>query len=233
MTHPVVGVLMLDTAFPRPFGDIGNARTFPFPVLFKTVKTATADKIVAAGDIAHASLPLFIEAGRQLVEEGARAIVTSCGFLTVVQNELAEALGVPVVASSLSLLPFVSQMIGHQRKVAILTASEGTLSADHFKAIEVKDLSKIVIGGMDRSDEFKSMIFEGNHCPQWAQIGQDVYDICREMVEQEPQIGAFIFECTNLQPYATAVQKKLGRPVFSIYHVVNMLHASCGETWEI
>lgn len=33
-----IGILMLDTVFPRIIGDIGNARTFDFPVCYKVVK---------------------------------------------------------------------------------------------------------------------------------------------------------------------------------------------------
>ena len=37
---------MLDTKFPRVPGDIGNARTWPFPVKYYIVKSAIPDKIM-------------------------------------------------------------------------------------------------------------------------------------------------------------------------------------------
>jgi hypothetical protein len=37
-----VGILMLETRFPRIPGDIGHAATWPFPVLYKVVRGATA-----------------------------------------------------------------------------------------------------------------------------------------------------------------------------------------------
>ena len=36
-----IGILMLDTKFPRIPGDIGNALTFPFPVRYRKVSGAT------------------------------------------------------------------------------------------------------------------------------------------------------------------------------------------------
>lgn len=33
-----IGVLMLDSVFPRICGDIGNAKTWDFPVLYKKVE---------------------------------------------------------------------------------------------------------------------------------------------------------------------------------------------------
>ena len=41
-----LGILTLDTKFPRIHGDIGNAGTWPFPVIFKIVEGATSDKVV-------------------------------------------------------------------------------------------------------------------------------------------------------------------------------------------
>ena len=44
-----VGMLMLETRFPRIPGDIGNAGTWPFPVLYKVVRGASPDHVVRRG----------------------------------------------------------------------------------------------------------------------------------------------------------------------------------------
>ena len=41
-----VGILMLETKFPRIPGDMGNGTTWPFPVLYKVVPGATPDRVV-------------------------------------------------------------------------------------------------------------------------------------------------------------------------------------------
>ncbi len=41
-----IGILMLDTRFPRPPGDIGNARSYDFPVRYKIVRNAYTDRIM-------------------------------------------------------------------------------------------------------------------------------------------------------------------------------------------
>lgn len=101
-----LGVLMLDTRFPRVVGDIGNPLTFDFPVLYRTLRGASPQRVVRERD--PALLAPFIDAGRALVEQGATAITTSCGFLVLFQRELKAALPVPVWTSSLLLLAGLS-----------------------------------------------------------------------------------------------------------------------------
>ena len=115
-----LGVLMLDTRFPRLPGDIGNARTFPFPVRYRTVRGASPARVVMDRD--PALLEPFIAAARELEAEGVRAITTSCGFLAMFQRELAASVRVPVFASSLLQVPLLYAMFGTQGKAGILTA---------------------------------------------------------------------------------------------------------------
>src|SRR5207248_5412930 len=55
-----VGILMLETRFPRIPGDLGNAETWPFPVLYKVVPGASPHRVVhdkAADCSTNFSLP--------------------------------------------------------------------------------------------------------------------------------------------------------------------------------
>src|SRR6266480_815142 len=89
-----VGILMLDTRFPRIPGDMGNAATFPFPVRYHRVAGAVPDLVVRRG--AEGLLPAFVDGARQLEREGVGAITTNCGFLIKFQRDLAAAVKVPV-----------------------------------------------------------------------------------------------------------------------------------------
>ena len=84
-----IGILMLDTRFPRIPGDIGNAKTYPgIPIRYRVVRNARADRIMGQ-DPDPSLLQPFIDAAKELEAEGCRAITTSCGFLAKFQKELA------------------------------------------------------------------------------------------------------------------------------------------------
>src|SRR5215510_962599 len=79
-----LGILMLEARFPRIPGDMGNAGTWPFPVLFKVVAGATPERVVA--EKAKGLLADFIAAARELAAIGADGITTNCGFLSLYQR---------------------------------------------------------------------------------------------------------------------------------------------------
>lgn len=224
-----VGILVLDTKFPRIPGDIGNATTFDFPVRYKVVAGAKAEQIVAAPDRARALLPAFIEAARELENDGVRAITTTCGFLTVVQDEIAEAVSVPVITSSLFLVPLLRRMLGPRRSIGVVTADAHSLSAGHLRAAGIDPGWQLIIKGMESRPSFGTILGTGSdpdHALDIDQVRREVVETCLAMQAEAPDLGAFLFECTNLQPYAAAVQAATGLPIFGIYHVVNLLHSA-------
>src|ERR1700759_139706 len=58
-----LGILMLEARFPRIPGDMGNATTWPFPVLYHVVPGASPEKVVLYG--ARGLLPDFIHAAKE------------------------------------------------------------------------------------------------------------------------------------------------------------------------
>jgi hypothetical protein len=87
MTGREVGVLILDTRFPRIPGDVGHPGTFEFPVLYERIRGASPRRVVRETD--PSLLAPFREGARALVRRGAAAITTTCGFLVPFQDALA------------------------------------------------------------------------------------------------------------------------------------------------
>ena len=56
-----IGILMLDATFPRIPGDIGNAKTWDFPVLYKKVDGGTPQKVMVNSSNKVQKIDDFIE----------------------------------------------------------------------------------------------------------------------------------------------------------------------------
>ncbi|HTQ32522.1 MAG TPA: aspartate/glutamate racemase family protein [Stellaceae bacterium] len=216
-----VGILMLETSFPRIPGDMGNGSTWPFPVLYKVVPGATPDRVVR-----HKSQGLvnaFLDAAAELVHLGADGITTTCGFLSLYQKELAAHVRVPVAASSLMQIPLVERILPPGKRVGVLTVSAASLTPEHFLAAGANPETPVV--GTDNGREFTKVMLDEKHTLDAALAERDILDAGDALVAAHPDIGAIVLECTNMTPYARALGDHLLLPVYSIYSFVAWFHA--------
>lgn len=211
-----LGVLVLETRFPRPPGDVGNPASFSFPVRYRRVAAATPARVVH--EQARGLLDAFAAAGRSLAAEGAVGIGTSCGFLALFQRELAALLPVPVATSSLLQAAWLRPLLPAESTIGIVTIDAAALSTDHLAAVGVPP--GLPIEGVDPGGEFATRILGDAPTLDLAAAERDVVDAARRLVARRPDVGAILLECTNMPPYAAAVQRATGRPV---YDVVTML----------
>lgn len=213
-----LGVLLLDTRFPRIVGDIGNPATFGFPLRYAKVAGASPQRVVRERDASL--LQPFIEAGRALVAQGARAIATSCGFLVLFQRELSEALPVPVWTSSLLLVPELQAGLPAGRRVGVITIDAASLGADHLRAAGA-DPSTTPIEGVAPGCGLQGSLLGNLPTLDEAQAALEVVAAGRRLVARCPQVAAIVLECTNLPPYARAMRNATGRPVHDIVTLLN------------
>jgi hypothetical protein len=215
-----LGILMLDTQFPRILGDVGNPDSWPFPVRFSVVPGATPDAIVC--DDIEPFVQAFIDVGRELVGAGCTGIATTCGFLALIRPRLSAALGVPVAASALEQVRQVQAILPPNQTVGILTISAATLTAAHLIAADVPP--GCPVQGTDGSSFSKSIL--GNLTTLDVEAArQDMVRAARCLIEEHPDVGAIVLECTNMVPYAPDIAAATGRPVYSIYTYLSWFHA--------
>ncbi|MDB5375549.1 MAG: hypothetical protein JWP04_4191 [Belnapia sp.] len=217
-----LGILMLDARFPRIPGDMGNAGTWPFPVLYRVVRGATPERVVLEG--ARGLLPDFIAAARELVDLGAEAITTNCGFLSLFQQELAAAVGVPVATSALMQVPWVQAMLPPGQRVGVVTVSKGSLTPAHLIAAGVP-LDVPVVGTEQGREFFRVLIQAAAVDLDVALAEQDILEAGRALVAAHRDVGAVVLECTNMPPYAAALRQELGLPVYDIYSMISWFQA--------
>ena len=211
---PKLGLLMLQTRFLRPLGDIGNAQTFAFEVVHKIVDGATARRVVSEAD--PALLQPFIAAARQLQAQGCGAIATSCGFLALWQQELQAALAVPVWTSALLQLA-EQQSLG--RRCGVITIDAASLSAAHLLAVGAAAATPVE-GITPDSPLHRTLMLD---LPQLdpADARHQVLAAARRLLARQPEIDTLVLECTNLPPHAPALSAATGLQVLDVVTLLN------------
>jgi len=212
-----VGVMMLETQFPRIYGDIANAMTWDFPMQYQIVRGATPDKVVRHDP--RLLVDDFIAAAQDLVELGCDGLTTNCGFLALIQDQVAAAVPVPVATSSLMQIPLVQSMLPPGQRVGVITISAASLTEAHLKAARAPLDTPVV--GTDQGRAFTHGILDDQPSIDFEACRLDLLDAAEALVTEHENIGAIVLECTNMTPYATDIRKLTGLPVFSIYSFVN------------
>ncbi|TWI92484.1 hypothetical protein JM93_00026 [Roseibium hamelinense] len=224
---PTIGILSLDTKFPRPIGDAGNPLSYAMPVRVRIVEGADSPLIVRDGLPGDDMLRRFEEAARGLEAEGADVIVSTCGFLVTAQARLARSVRVPVLLSALSLAPLVK--VTRPGRVGILTASAKSLGP-HVLAAAGLDAAEVAIRGLDDVPEFRDTILVTRDAQpanfDQAVVARAVGERAASLAKDHPDLSAIILECGNLPPYAASVRAATSLPVFHIVDAANALAQS-------
>ena len=201
-----LGILMLDTKFPRIAGDVGHAASWRMPVRYRVVPGASPQRVVRDDD--PMLLQPFIVAAQALVADGAAAITTSCGFLLRFQVALQAALPVPVWTSSLLALPAL-------RAPGVITVDAQSLGP----------IDGVPVEGLAPGCTLQRTLLDDLPTLDARAAKADTVAAATRLVQRHPEVEALVFECTNLPPYADAVQRAIGRPV---HHLMTFVH----ERWE-
>ena len=155
------------------------------------------------------------EEAKELVKMGADGITTNCGFLSLFQDKMAEAVYVPVATSSLMQVQMVQSLLPKNKKVGILTIHKPSLKEAHLKAANVPLDTPIV--GTENGKEFTRVIINDEKEMNIDLARQDHLDAAEELLKKNSNIGAIVMECTNMSPFAADIRKKFEIPVFNIY----------------
>ncbi len=207
-----LGVLMLQTRFPRLPGDVGHAGSFAMPVRHRVVSGATPQRVVRDGD--PALIEPFIAAGRALVAEGARALSTSCGFLARWQLELQAALPVPVWTSALLWLPELAA-----QRPGVVTVDGASLDGAVLRAAGA-DVT-VPVQGIHPHSALARTLLQDRPELDAAAAQSTVVEAAVALCAAHPEIGVIVLECTNMPPYRDAVAQACRRPVHDVMTLVH------------
>ncbi len=219
-----LGVISMESYFPKPDGHIKYPASFGFPILYKTVKGATIDRLIRERD--PELLKPFIEAAQELEREGVKAITGSCGFLALHQKALADAVSIPVFMSSLIQVPLVSRMLKSDQKVGVVVANSEALTQDHLTGVGIAD-EPMVVAGMQNQPQFSDVILKDlSNDLDMDIFEQELCSVVQLMLDDNPEVGAIVLECTDLSHFAPKLQQRFGLPIFDLSSLTRMVAAT-------
>ena len=216
-----IGILVLDLRYPLFPGNVANATTWNFPVLYKVLEGAGPEILNADPMIKD----MVIESGRELERQGVRAIVGSCGYLGYYQKESAAALDTPIFLSSLLQAPLVIGALKPDQKLGVICAVKESLNPLILDMCGVHDHSRIVIAGAQNLPEFKHIITCSGSFNS-RKLERELVQLAKDLVHKNPEIGAILLECSDMPPYAHTIQNALRLPVFDFTTLINWVYSS-------
>ncbi|GAH16512.1 unnamed protein product, partial [marine sediment metagenome] len=154
---------------------------------------------------------------------GIRALCSACGFFGNFHRQVAEALDIPVALSSLVQIPWIKSVIKPYQKIGILTADASSLTDQLLKNCFIEDPGLLVVKDLRHAPEF-SAILEYRGQFDNGKVRDEVVGAALELLESNEDIGAILLECSDMPPYAYAVQRAVQLPVFDFITLIRWLH---------
>ncbi|RFB86068.1 hypothetical protein B5K11_28825 [Rhizobium leguminosarum bv. trifolii] len=229
-----LGILELDEGlspdsptYPPREGSLLHPATFNRPVITEMVEGALAD-IIIRGDSSLESA--CVAAAERLVARGAGMITADCGFFIRHQQAISAAVDVPVVTSSLLLIPALLGQLAPQKKLAVLTADSRYCSEDLLGIQNPADRKRVVVGGIEGGVYVRNALARPFVRTDVDQIEKEVDDRLAQLRLEHSDIALILFECTGFPIVANALRRKTDLPIYDITDLCKLTLASisCG-----
>ncbi len=204
-----LGILMLDTRFPRIEGDIGNPASFDFPVIYRRLDGIGPADAVAAKPDRPRLLKALADNAHKLAEAGAVGLSTSCGFLALFQKDLEAVSPIPVATSALMMIAALPH-----RKIGVITASAKNLTPAHFAAVDAP--ADTPVQGMPDGGAFAATFLADGPQLDIEAVECETLAAGEALLGKHPSLDTIVLECTNLPPYKDALKRALGVQVYDV-----------------
>jgi hypothetical protein len=222
-----VGIMLLDVHYPILPGNVVNACTYNYPVRHKWVPGANQARMHSGDD---SLLPELIKTAQELEIEGCRAICGACGYFGHFQSRVADAVDVPVYLSSLVQVPWIRAGLKRSQKIGVLCADGKNLTPELFQhcGLSEDDFNHCVVKSAGHLPEFSAFMERRGHFDNGA-IRQELIDLALQIVNENPDVGAFLLECSDMPPYAADIQAAVNLPVFDFITMINFVHQAVAQ----
>lgn len=215
-----IGIITIDFNYVKLPGNVANATTFTFPVVYE-------DIIIEIEDLFHGKekiLDQVIDAAKKLERKGVRAIFGACGYFNHFQEQVRDAVSVPVYLSSVLQIPIIKMGLKPDQKIAVLVADGEGANADFFAKANA-DIADCIVAEIGSLDSFAPIRYNKPYLDN-EQLKNDLLAVVRQLREEHDNIGAILLECSDLPPYAAAIHRDTGLPVFDFTTLINWVHSA-------
>ena len=221
-----IGILLMESSIPFIPGDVGNATTYPFPVVYQVIPGLTTLRMFSKDETAFEAL---YESAMLLQKQGVKAITGDCGYMALFQNRLARAMDVPVFLSSLLQVPFILKCLNPDKKVGILCANGKALTGELLEIAGITDPARVAVYGMEKHPHFYDVIYEETCVLDSERMTAEILTGVKTLLEENPDVRAILMECSDMPPYSCAVQKATGLPVFDFITMIRHVHSGVAQ----
>ena len=188
-----VGILMLDARQPFVPGDVGNATSYDYPVMFKTVPGAHSPRVMRGDSELNDAV---VATARELEAQGVKGISSDCGFFITFQDLVREAVDIPVFMSSLMELPLISSFLGRDKAIGVMTANSEALGNQVLELSGIEPERELIIRGMQDNSHWYEAFKVPAEKIDTDIIEREMVNTALEMKASSPHIGAF---CSNVR----------------------------------
>lgn len=220
--HPI-GIIAVDMGYPKLPGNVVNATTYAYPVLYKKVSFEIEQLFRGDPELER----MIVAAAQELVADGVRAIIGACGYFAHFQKQVAAAVDVPVFLSSLCQIPLIKMGLKPSQKVLVMCASAESVDQAFFAKVGA-DLADCVIQDVGSMESFAPIRWDKRVLDN-QRLSDDLAALACKAVSGHPEVAAILLECSDLPPYAHAIQKATGLPVFDFITLIDWVEKAVAQ----
>lgn len=206
-----VGIIILGTSHPLLPGNVQNATTFNFPVIYEIVEGIDFSALMAGDPSCDYPIQRAI---KRLEGCGVAMIFGACGSFAHWQAKATEYASVPVYLSIMAQVPFVLAGLPAAKKLGVVFATTDAFTPNVLTQCSIASEERLVVFGADELAEFRALFAPGSTVSDGRALQSAFVELCVRKHEEFPEIGAWLLQCSELPVYAAALQQATGLPVY-------------------
>ena len=136
----------------------------------------------------------------------------------MVNDRLSTRLPIPIATSALLQLHSILPLLPAKKSVGILTFDGTQLGDKHLTQIGLSQeaIRRTIIKGPPSSGHLHRLIKQ-NAPYSHSDIENELVQTARQLLKERPDVGAILLECTQMPPFADAIQRALQLPIYDVY----------------